>query len=146
LTAKDPSSGTCGKVCGDSVADTPAVMNPQEALSSSQFASCSYDTCPSLPGVDDSRNYMSYDDITCHYFNGALQAHFTFGQVVRARSQMLIYRKEFFPDVFPVGGRKTWTNSYSKQPVTAAQSKSNSLYPSFKKTQNVRKVRKLRKQ
>jgi len=141
----DPSSGTCAKVCGDSVADTPAVLNPQ-TLSASDQKSCKYDSCPELPGADDSLNYMSYDSVLCQYFDGALRGHFTFGQVVRARTQMLVYRKEFFPDIFPVGGRKTWTKSYSKQPVTAAQSKSNSVYPSFKKSQNVRKLRKLRKQ
>jgi hypothetical protein len=142
--AQDPSSGTCGKVCGDSVADTPAVTNPQE-LPAQEQDTCKYDTCKDLPGVDDTLNWMSYDSVSCGYFNGALQGHFTFGQVVRARSQMLLYRKEFFPDVYPVGGRKTWTKSYSQKPL-AAQSKSNTVYPSFKKSQNVKKLRKLRKQ
>lgn len=142
-TVEDPSSGTCGKVCGDAVADTPAVTNPQE-LTQQEQESCKYDSCKELPGTDDSKNWMSYDSVVCGYANGALQGHFTFGQVVRARSQMLLYRKEFFPDVFPVGGRKTWTKSYSQKPL-AAQSKSNTVYPSFKKTQNVKKLRKLRK-
>jgi len=92
----DPSN--CEHKCGDKVADTPGVQNPQSALTEEVQESCSYDTCPALEGADQTLNVMTYSSERCLYNpdRGLFTMIITDGQTNRAKHQMVSHRREIF--------------------------------------------------
>lgn len=74
-----PFQGGCSEP-NDQVADTPAEAGP------SYYCNTAFDSCPSLPGIDDVHNFMDYS------FDSCLN-EFTAGQVARMDSAWATWRQ-----------------------------------------------------